>query len=84
MNNIYIKVGYDKRWCLIPLNNVTFEIDNTNCIHTIYDLQGDVWDNVCSFSNNDEFTIKDFKCHSIEELIVTLDVHNCLYRLNMS
>lgn len=85
MNNTYIKVGGgNKEWFLIPLSAVTFVINDANFICSICDLQGDNWTYVYSFSNNDEFSINNFKCQSIEELIVVLDVNNCLYHLDMN
>ena len=84
MNNIYIKVSDgNERWYLIPLSLATFVIKDANCICGICDLQGDNWVYVWSFSDN-RFKIKDFKCQSIEELIVVLDVNNCLYHLDMN
>lgn len=82
---MYIKVGDSSCRYLIPLNGATFETDDTNLIHSIYDAQGYSWSRVYSFNDDNDFIdITDLKCHSIEELIVALDVHNCLYHLNMS
>ena len=69
---------YDKRY--VSLNCIVFNITN-NLISSCTDNTGDIFDYLIS-TNNEKFKIKDLKCKTYEEMLITLEIHGLLHGLN--